>query len=38
MNLVPGAGDKIGNSFVADSRIFKIDCNSVYWVSIDCDN
>ena len=30
--------DKIGNSFVADSRIFKINCNSVYWISIDYDN
>ena len=30
--------DKIGNSFVADSRIFKINCNPVYWISIDYDN
>lgn len=30
--------NKIGNSFVADSRIFKINCNPVYWISIDYDN
>lgn len=30
--------DKIGNSFVADSRIHKIHCNTIYWISIDYDN
>lgn len=30
--------DKVGNSFVVDSRIFKINCNSVYWISIDYNN
>lgn len=32
------SADKIGNSFVVDSRIFKIYCNFVCWISIDYDN
>lgn len=30
--------DKIGNSFVSDSRTSKIHCNPIYWISIDYDN
>lgn len=30
--------DKIGNSFVADSQNSTINCNYVYWISIDYDN
>lgn len=30
--------DKIGNSFVSDSRTSKIHCNTIYWISIDYDN